>query len=123
MDMRYQQGIGVPQTLGVQPTVWKEPQMVTPKAFSFTASNAGTSRDYGDPGPYVDTKPSRWGTQSADRTTAREARLGVQGLGQILSKRGSGEETITTDSGSRTMTRPATGVVDPAERRDAWGAP
>ena len=52
--------------------------------------------------------------------SARGARLGVQGLQGILTKgRGTGE-TMTSDAGSRTMTRPPTGVVDPAERRGMW---
>jgi len=83
--MRYQQGIGTPETLGVQPTVWKEPQMFKAKPFSFPTINAG-----------------------------------VQGLQGILTKgRGTGE-TMTSDAGSRTMTRPPTGIVDPAERRGMW---
>ena len=119
MDMRYQQGIGTPETLGVQPTVWKEPQMFKPKAFSFPTITAGTSRDYGNPGKYVDTMPSRWGSPSGEMS-ARGARLGVQGLQGILTKgRGTGE-TMTSDAGSRTMTRPPTGIVDPAERRGMW---
>lgn len=117
--MRYQQGIGTPETLGVQPTVWKEPQMFKPKALSFPTITAGTSRDYGNPGKYVDTMKSRWGSPSGEMS-ARGARLGVQGIQQLLTKgRGTGE-TMTSDAGSRTMTRPPTGVVDPAERRGMW---
>lgn len=119
--MRYQQGIGTPETLGVQPTVWKEPQMFKPKALSFPTINAGTSRDYGNPGAVVDTMPSRWGSTSG-QLSARSARLGAQGFQQIIGRgrgRGTGE-TFTSDSGSRTMTRPPTGVVDPAERRGMW---
>lgn len=120
--MRYQQGIGVPQTLGVQPTVWQDPPSFTPKGFNFPTITAGTSRNYGNPGKYVDTMPSRWGSPSGEMS-ARGARLGVQGIQGILTKgRGTGE-TMTSDAGSRTMTRPPTGIVNPAERRNAWGAP
>lgn len=117
--MRYQQGIGTPETLGVQPTLWKEPQMFKPKALSFPTINAGTSRDYGSPGGYVDTMPSRWGSPGGE-ISARGARLGVQGLQGILTKgRGTGE-TPTSSSGSRTMARNARGQVDPAERRGMY---
>ena len=119
MDMRYQQGIGTPETLGVQPTVWKEPQMFKPKALSFPTITAGTSRDYGNPGKYVDTMPSRWGSPSGEMS-ARGARLGVQGLQGILTKgRGTGE-TMTSDAGSLIMTRDARGVTDRDARRSVW---
>jgi len=56
---RYQQGIGVPETLGVQPTYWKEPTYTFPKTDT-PRFNAGVSRKYGSTGRYVDTIPSRY---------------------------------------------------------------
>ena len=57
---RYQQGIGTPETLGVQPTTWKEPETPTLFRTTFTSPNAGISRNYGTTPDYVDTWKSRW---------------------------------------------------------------
>ena len=119
--MRYQQGIGVPQTLGVQPTLWKDPPSFTPKGFDLPSINAGTSRDYGDPGAYVDTKDSRM-MKPEEAISTRNVRMTVQGFQQKWQNRGSGgaSPSITTPSTSRTMGRTSRGEVDPDERRDAW---
>ena len=57
---RYQQGIGTPDTLGVQPTTWEEPKAPELKRMSWDAPNAGVSRNYGSTPDYVDTWKSRW---------------------------------------------------------------
>lgn len=120
--MRYQQGIGTPETLGVQPTLWQEPKMFTPKALSFPTLNAGTSRNYGDAGKYVDTMPSRWGSPSGLTMTPRRARLGIQGLEELLGGTSPSitPSPITTPSTSRTMARNGRGQVDPNERRGMY---
>jgi len=120
--MRYQQGIGVPQTLGVQPTLWKDPPSFTPKGFDLPSINAGTSRDYGDPGAYVDTKDSRM--MKTEAASTRDVRLGFEGLkktkNEWANRRSGASPSITTPSTSRTMGRTSRGEVDPDERRDAW---
>lgn len=70
MANRYQQGIGVPETLGNQPTTWKEPTPTPTKAFSFSPQNTGARRDYGSTPSYVDTVPARW-TVAGGNVTAR----------------------------------------------------
>ncbi len=57
---RYQQGIGIPQTLGVQPTTWTEPKEPQINRMTWTPPNAGVSRKYGSTPAYVDTVPHRW---------------------------------------------------------------
>lgn len=57
---RYQQGIGVPDTLGFQPKRWSEPQPPALKQMTFTPANSGSSRNYGATPDYVDTLNSRW---------------------------------------------------------------
>lgn len=57
---RYQQGIGIPETLGVQPTTWTEPKSPELKRTTWTSPNAGVSRNYGSTPGYVDTLPHRW---------------------------------------------------------------
>jgi hypothetical protein len=121
MGMRYQQGIGVPQTLGVQPTLWKDPPSYTPKGFDLPSINAGTSRDYGDAGAYVDTKDSRM-MKAGEAMSTRDVRLTVEGFAtkwQDRKSRGS-SPSITTPSTSRTMGRSSRGEVDPDERRGTW---
>ena len=116
--MRYQQGIGTPETLGVQPTMWKEPQMFTPKGFSMPSINAGTSRNYGSTPKYVDTLGSRWGRPMF--TGSLRTNQSPLTLLRRRSRSGAGNSPITTPSTSRAMTRSASGVVDPAERRGLW---
>ena len=121
--MRYQQGIGTPQTLGVQPTLWKDPPSFTPKGFDLPSINAGTSRDYGDPGAYVDTKDSRM-MKAGQPMSTRDIRLGFEGLkgkkNEWSARRSGASPSITTPSTSRTMGRTSRGEVDPDERRGAW---
>lgn len=57
---RYQQGIGIPETLGVQPTTWTEPKEPNLFRTTWTSPNAGISRNYGSTPGYVDTVPHRW---------------------------------------------------------------
>lgn len=57
---RYQQGIGVPDTLGAPLGEWKDPTPVTTKPFDMSVPNTGASRNYGNTGAYVDTVPHRW---------------------------------------------------------------
>lgn len=57
---RYQQGIGTPDTLGVQPTSWSEPKPPALRQASFTSANSGSSRNYGSTPDYVDGFNSRW---------------------------------------------------------------
>jgi hypothetical protein len=121
--MRYQQGIGVPQTLGVQPTLWKDPPSFTPKGFDLPSINAGTSRDYGDAGAYVDTKDSRM-MKPGEALSTRNARLAAGYFTDKWQNRGGASSgaspSITSPSTSRTMGRSSRGEVDPDERRDAW---
>lgn len=57
---RYQQGISTPETLGVQPTTWKEPESAPLYQTKFDAPNVGFTRNYGSTPDYVDTWNSRW---------------------------------------------------------------
>ncbi len=58
---RYQQGIGVPETLGVQATTWSEPKPpALPAPIKFDGSSIGVNRDYGSTPAYVDGRKSRW---------------------------------------------------------------
>lgn len=57
---RYQQGIGIPETLGVQPTTWTEPTGPEMRRATWTSPNTGASRNYGSTPNYVDTMPHRW---------------------------------------------------------------
>ena len=58
---RYQQGIGTPETLGVQPTMWKEPKALNTPSLPIQKFNSGATRNYGGlKGGYLDTMQSRW---------------------------------------------------------------
>lgn len=57
---RYQQGIGVPETLGVQPTTWNEPKPPALFQAKFDSPSVGFQRNYGSTPDYVDTWKSRW---------------------------------------------------------------
>jgi hypothetical protein len=57
---RYQQGIGVPETLGVQPTTWSEPKPPAVSQVKFDSPNVSLNRDYGSTPDYVDGRKSRW---------------------------------------------------------------
>jgi hypothetical protein len=57
---RYQQGIGIPETLGVQPTTWNEPKPPAMSQIKFDVPNTGAQRNYGSTPNYVDTWKSRW---------------------------------------------------------------
>ena len=76
---RYQQGIGVPETLGVQPTTWNEPQPPALNQSKWDAGSVGFSRNYGSTPDYVDTWKSRW-------TVPKGGNL-VKGLGASMKNR------------------------------------
>jgi len=58
---RYQQGIGTPETLGVQSTYWKDPILPKTTPINYPTVNVGVSNNYGSLSDnYVDTMPSRW---------------------------------------------------------------
>jgi hypothetical protein len=113
---RYQQGIGVPETLGVQPTYWKEPTYNFPKTDT-PRFNAGVSRKYGSTGRYVDTMPSRYKAAEFSTLNRLNRKIGrVTGFGAgnaNLSGRNpfrgdTGDGTDPTDYGS-----PPTGFPSP----------
>jgi hypothetical protein len=58
---RYQQGIGTPETLGVQSTYWKDPILPKTTPINYPTVNVGVGNNYGSLSDnYVDTMPSRW---------------------------------------------------------------
>ena len=103
--------------------MWKDPPSFTPKGFDLPSINAGTSRDYGDAGAYVDTKDSRM-MKAGEAMSTRNVRMTAQGFKDIKNdwsnRRSGASPSITTPSTSRTMGRTSRGEVDPDERRDAW---
>lgn len=111
---RYQQGIGTPETLGVQPTMWKDPKLPDFKPRDIPRFNSGASRNYGGlKGGYLDTMQSRWWLGSPTATPSAFPSA-------IVKNRSQGGAPITAPPTSRTMSRGSTGVVNPAERRNMW---
>lgn len=60
MRRAYQQGIQIPETLGIPLTKWKAPEQISAPQASFSPANSGASRNYGTTPAYVDTIPARW---------------------------------------------------------------
>lgn len=110
---RYQQGIGIPETLSVQPTAWQEPKIAPLYQAKFDSPNAGVQRNYGSTPDYVDTWKSRWTVPQAGTYIKNVSEI-VGGLTSVGMKAGK-----ATATGGMPTTRPG---EDPSvtARRGAW---
>jgi len=116
---RYQQGIGIPETLGPKLGVWKEPTAPAFKPFAMPNLTAGTSRNYGDAPQYVDTWKSRWEPKEGS-LVAPTAQTKAWGRAQArASRRGTDpDEPVTRPPTSRTFSRDP--AHSPDTRRSMW---
>ena len=119
---RYQQGIGIPETLGPKLGVWKEPTAPAFKPFAMPNLTAGTSRKYGDAPEYVDTWKSRWepkeGSLVAPTSQTRETMAQRKASMQASMRGTDGSEPVTRPPTSRTFSREP--AHDPDSRRRSW---
>lgn len=74
---RYQQGIGIPETLGVQPTTWTPPVGPEPQRVTWTSPSIGIRNDYGSTPKYVDTVPHRWTYKAKNKKKEKEEDKGT----------------------------------------------
>lgn len=103
---RYQQGIGIPETLGVQPTVWEDPKLPTIKRATWKVGNTGAQRNYGSTPRYVDTVPHRWTTPQGPGII--ESFLGVRGGMQRRQQQRQRQQAIANAPGPYLSTYQAT---------------
>jgi hypothetical protein len=118
---RYQQGIGMPETLGPKLGVWKEPTAPAFKPFSMPNITAGTNRNYGDAPQYVDTWKSRWEPKQGSlmAPTAQTKAWGRAQARARASSRGTDPDgPITRPPTSRTFDRDP--AHSPDTRRSMW---
>lgn len=104
---RYQQGIGTPETLGVQPTTWNEPKPPALFQAKFDSPSVGFQRNYGSTPDYVDTWKSRW--------TVPKSGQWIKGATSYLQ----GKQNMSSSTSPEPLTRPG---EDPSvtARRGAW---
>jgi hypothetical protein len=93
---RYQQGIGTPETLGVQPTLWKDPTLPKFTPIDVPTFNSGATRNYGGlKTDYLDTMKSRWFTGTADIIGQSTQAAVVSGAKSRAQRRGSNASGAT----------------------------